>query len=81
MDKILVNKVRCKKCGDVIESKSTHDFQSCECGAIFIDGGKEYQRYGWGTDRNKFIKSEGDEIEDYIDFSFSVYEDKKSSAD
>ena len=26
MRKILVNKIRCKKCGDIIESKSVHDF-------------------------------------------------------
>ena len=26
MKKILVNKIRCKKCGDIIESKSVHDY-------------------------------------------------------
>ncbi|WP_420874337.1 DUF7695 domain-containing protein [Paenibacillus dendritiformis] len=25
--------------------------QRCKCGAIFVDGGHEYQRYGWGLDR------------------------------
>lgn len=43
---IKVNKARCKKCGDVIESKYRHDFQWCKCGAIFVDGGKVYLRRG-----------------------------------
>lgn len=27
----------CKKCGDYIESKMCGDFQSCSCGASFVD--------------------------------------------
>lgn len=42
--KILANKAKCLKCGDVIESKHRHDFVGCKCGAIFVDGGKEYLR-------------------------------------
>ena len=33
MRKILVNKIRCKKCGDVIESKSVHGFKFEICRA------------------------------------------------
>lgn len=44
--KILVNRCKCRKCGDVIESKSVHDWVSCGCGAIFTDGGTEYVRRG-----------------------------------
>lgn len=43
---IKVNKARCRKCDDVIESKFRHDFQSCSCGAIFVDGGLDYCRRG-----------------------------------
>jgi len=43
----IVNKIKCKKCGDVIESLYTHDFKRCKCGAIFVDGGPDYQRIGW----------------------------------
>lgn len=39
------NRIRCKKCGTVLESKHVHDFQSCKCGN-FVDGGLDYQRYG-----------------------------------
>lgn len=31
--------IQCKKCLDVIESKSHHDFKYCSCGAVGIDGG------------------------------------------
>ena len=40
--RILSNKIRCRKCGDVIESMSTHDFKTCSCGAVSVDGGHEY---------------------------------------
>lgn len=46
MKKILRNRFRCLKCGDIIESKSVHDFQQCRCGSIFTDGGHEYIRLG-----------------------------------
>ena len=44
MEKIKINKIRCKRCGDVIESKTVHDFKFCKCGAVAVDGGKEYLR-------------------------------------
>jgi hypothetical protein len=42
--KLTRNAVRCKRCGDVIESKSTHDAVKCSCGACAVDGGLEYLR-------------------------------------
>ena len=42
--KILVNKIRCKKCNDIIESKAVHDFKTCKCKAVSVDGGKCYLR-------------------------------------
>lgn len=44
MPKIIFNRARCRKCGTILESKSVHDFQTCSCGAISIDGGKQYLR-------------------------------------
>ena len=44
MRKILVNKIRCKKCGDIIESKSVHDFKFCKCESVAVDGGHDYLR-------------------------------------
>lgn len=40
--RIIHNRARCKKCGDIIESINTHDFVTCSCGAISIDGGHDY---------------------------------------
>lgn len=40
------NRVQCKICFDVIESKTVHDFVVCKGGHIFTDGGQEYQRCG-----------------------------------
>lgn len=55
---IEVNKIKCKKCGDIIESKNTNDFKKCLCGAVAVDGGKEYlKRIGNGEDYEElFIK-------------------------
>lgn len=36
------NKIKCKKCGNIIESKTTNDLKRCSCGAVAVDGGKEY---------------------------------------
>lgn len=33
------NMIRCKHCGDVIESKSEYDFKTCSCGSCSVDGG------------------------------------------
>ena len=44
MRKILINKIRCKKCGDIIESKSVHDFKFCKCESVAVDGGHDYLR-------------------------------------
>ena len=41
---IKVNKIKCRKCGDNIESTLVHDFKFCLCGACAVDGGTEYLR-------------------------------------
>lgn len=66
-----VNKIKCLKCNTELESKSVHDFQSCECGS-FVDGGLDYCRIGgdfaniliWDWEKDKWhklteIKEEG----------------------
>ena len=42
--KVIVNKIRCKKCGEIIESTHRHDFKICKCGAVAVDGGHDYLR-------------------------------------
>lgn len=41
---IIQNAVICTKCDDFIVSKHVHDFVTCKCGAISVDGGQEYLR-------------------------------------
>lgn len=38
------NRIRCKRCNDVIESFYTHDFKWCKCHLVAVDGGHEYMR-------------------------------------
>ena len=44
MARIIRNAIRCKKCGDIIESQTVHDFKFCSCGACAVDGGHDYLR-------------------------------------
>ena len=44
IEQIRINKIKCIKCGDIIESIDVHDFKWCSCGAIAVDGGREYLR-------------------------------------
>ena len=41
---VVINKAQCKLCGDIIESKSRHDYVRCGCGEIAVDGGTEYRK-------------------------------------
>ena len=41
-EEIISNKIKCKKCGDVIESKSTNNLKKISCGAVAVDSRKEY---------------------------------------
>lgn len=44
--KLIHNRIKCLKCGDIIESTHRHDFVQCSCGACFVDGGHDYMRVG-----------------------------------
>jgi hypothetical protein len=41
---IVQNAVVCNNCDDFIFSKHRHDFVTCKCGSISVDGGQEYLR-------------------------------------
>ena len=64
MQKIISNKAKCRLCGDIIESKHRHDWQSCSCGAIFVDGGHEYLRRGAKSFEDLEELSEYEDIEE-----------------
>ena len=44
MKRMIIRKncIRCRQCGDVIVSRSVHDFKFCKCGSCAVDGGKDY---------------------------------------
>ena len=54
---IIRNAIQCKKCGDIIESASVHDFKTCSCGACSVDGGYDY------------LKRSANSLDDFIDLS------------
>lgn len=58
--RLILNRVQCNICDDIITSRYTHDFQFCKCKKTFVDGGLEYMRVGG---------------EDYTDFSVWSNED------
>ncbi len=44
---IILNRVQCRECGEVLTSYHRHDYKTCGCtNETMIDGGNEYQRYG-----------------------------------
>ena len=65
MEKIIRNIIKCKHCGDIIESVSEHDFKFCSCGSVAVDGGHEYLRRLFKTaiddDYEELSEVEGEE--------------------
>ena len=42
--KLIKNVIQCNYCGDIIESKYTHDFRWCKCQTVAVDGGLDYAK-------------------------------------
>lgn len=40
--RILLNRIQCNECKDIITSYHTHDFNWCKCGKTAVDGGTDY---------------------------------------
>jgi hypothetical protein len=48
----LENKIRCKRCGEILISETRNDIKICKCGKVGIDGGLSYiRRIGKKSDR------------------------------
>ena len=52
---LIKNSVQCLKCQEIIVSTYRHDFKYCKCGAVFIDGGLDYLRYGGNSGEFKTL--------------------------
>lgn len=46
---MIVQAIHCSKCNDIIYSRARHDFHSCMCGSISIDGGRDYTKIAWNS--------------------------------
>ena len=78
--KIITNKIRCKVCGEILESKHVHDWVPCKCfiesggkDGCFCDGGLEYRRRG--GDLNMY--EELSEVRPYTDEEVDEYNRKQ----
>jgi len=59
----LRNRGKCRLCGDIIESRHRHDYISCGCGEISVDGGFDYRRATFKHPENFiYLDDEGNEI-------------------
>lgn len=67
MKRIIRNAIQCKHCGEIIESRNVHDFKTCKCGKVFVDGGHEYLRRGYTNSAE----------EDFIDLSETIEVENK----
>ena len=46
-----IKALECKNCGDTIFSRARHDFMTCSCGKVSVDGGFDYMKIvGWKKD-------------------------------
>jgi hypothetical protein len=57
------NRAKCKKCNSIIESFHSHDYVSCACGEISVDGGQDYFKCS-AVEFTNFLRidDEGNEI-------------------
>lgn len=44
---IIRNRAKCLDCGVTVESTHVHHWVQCDCGHMFVDGGKDYLRRGF----------------------------------
>ena len=51
---IIKNCIKCKNCGDVIESETRHDFKYCSCKRVAVDGGHSYLRRGFTDSQDDY---------------------------
>lgn len=53
---VITNKAKCNICGDIIESKHVHDFKTCSCGNVSVDGGRDYLRRCYKKDKDSYTE-------------------------
>ena len=53
--KIIKNQAQCLKCGDLIESTHVHDYRTCSCGNLSVDGGEYYLKRNFKEGMDSWI--------------------------
>jgi len=53
---VLCSGVECPVCKEVVVSLGVHDFNRCECGDVFVDGGFDYLRVGYNKVSPKTVR-------------------------
>jgi len=56
MENILLNMVKCCHCNQLIISKNRHDFVTCKCNAISVDGGRAYLKRLYKQSPDEYIE-------------------------
>ena len=46
--------IKCRHCGDMIESTYRHDLVTCSCGCCSVDGGHDYLRRGFMNSKDDY---------------------------
>lgn len=80
INRIRTNRIKCKKCGNIIESTNVHDFKWCSCKSVAVDGGREYlRRLGNPEDYEEL--SQHIQLAEIITDGFEVVENALSKKD
>ena len=70
-------RIRCRKCGDILQSKYRHDFQMCKCGSCYIDGGDDYCRVGGEKENIEWIdRNDGKQFKYLFDYCEEIINKK-----
>jgi hypothetical protein len=56
-----MNRIRCAKCKDLLHSKHRHDWVTCSCKAVYVDGGDDYCRLGGRAENIIIVADDGTE--------------------
>lgn len=62
------NRIRCRICGDIVESTDRHDFASCSCLSCSADGGTAYLRRVWDSSKGD-VDEVFEELSDWTEYS------------
>lgn len=79
MIKIIKNRIKCNHCGDIITSEHVHDFKTCTCGMVSVDGGRDYMKRSYKNSRADYEDLSIYEEDD--DETFCKEEAKQSNVD